>query len=130
MFGSGECATSSFNATAASWSGTAGRTISQPASFSAAIWFRVARTSRVSVFVIVWTAIGAAPPTTTSPIRTGIVLRRSACTSAIRSAEPRELVVHEPLYIEVRDHGDQRQQRRQARPLHRHLPLTVEWSPA
>ena len=69
--GSGEPLTISFRASAASRSGTAGLTISQPASFSLWICSSVALTSRVSVLVMVWTAIGAAPPMTTSPTRTG-----------------------------------------------------------
>ena len=73
MIGSGERLTISTSAVAASRSGTAGRTISQPESFSSSIWRRVAWTSRVSVLVMVWTAIGAAPPTTTSPTRTGML---------------------------------------------------------
>src|SRR5438477_329571 len=83
--GRGEWATISFSASAASWSGTAGRTISQPASFSAALWLRVARTSRVSVLVMVCTAMGAAPPTTTSPTRTGIDFRRSVNVPLVRA---------------------------------------------
>src|SRR5467141_5261474 len=47
--GSGDPLTISFSASAASWSGTAGRTISQPASLSSWIWRSVAFTSRVSV---------------------------------------------------------------------------------
>src|ERR1700686_2019550 len=97
--GRGEPLTISFNASAASWSGTAGRTISQPASLSSWIWRSVAFTSRVSVLVIVWTAIGAAPPITTPPTLTGIDLRRvtitggptrrSAAYSRHRRPEPR-----------------------------------------
>src|SRR6185437_7847904 len=78
--GSGEPLTISFRASAASWSGTAGRTISQPTSFSSWIWRRVALTSRVSVLVMVWTAIGAAPPITTPPTLTGMDLRRVTIT--------------------------------------------------
>src|SRR5438046_2079701 len=74
--GSGDPLTISLSASAASRSGTAGRTISQPASFSSWIWRSVALTSRVSVLVIVCTAIGAAPPMTTPPTLTGIALRR------------------------------------------------------
>src|SRR6266545_8405200 len=101
MIGSGDLATISLSAAAASWSGTAGRTISQPASLSAEIWLRVARTSRVSVLVMVWTAIGAAPPTTTSPTRTGTDFRRSLSVPRVTGgtlAQPRKLVVHDPLY--------------------------------
>src|SRR5437763_2696653 len=81
--GGGERRTISFSASAASRSGTAGRTISQPASFSLAICSRVALTSRVSVLVMVWTAIGAAPPMTTSPTRTGTEYRRLLSVSIV-----------------------------------------------
>src|ERR1700730_4745489 len=125
MIGSGERATISTSASAASWSGTAGRTISQPASFSAAIWLRVARTSRVSVLVMVCTAIGAAPPTTTSPTRTGIDFRRSLSVPRVIGGSPqtRELVVDDPLDVEVGDQRGQRQDRGQAPALDRHLLL-------
>src|SRR3989440_10887186 len=133
MSGSGDPAPISFSASAASWSGTAGRTISQPASFKAAIWLSVARTSRVSVLVMVWTAIGAAPPTTTSPTRTGTVLRRSFRIPRVTGSGPlpkaRELVGHDPLYIEVGDEGGQHQDGRQAGPLHGHLLGAVEGAP-
>src|SRR5215467_13777042 len=128
MIGSGEPATISFMASAAWWSGTAGRTISQPASFRAAIWFRVARTSRVSVFVMVWTAIGAAPPTTTSPTRTGIDLRRVGIPFCALTTSPqaRELSGRDALDVEKHDQCHQRDERGKAVPLYRLLPLAVE----
>ena len=51
-----------FNATAASLSGTATRTISQPARTISSICATVAPTSAVSVFVIDWIDTGAPPP--------------------------------------------------------------------
>src|SRR5205807_8416132 len=80
--GRGDPLTISFSASAASRSGTAGRTISQPDSLSAWIWRSVALTSRVSVLVMVWTAIGAAPPMTTPPTLTGMDLRRRTTRDA------------------------------------------------
>src|SRR5215467_137839 len=128
MIGSGDPATISRSASAAWWSGTAGRTISQPASFSAAIWLSVARTSRVSVFVMVCTAIGAAPPTTTSPTRTGIDLRRAGVPFCALTSSPqaRELSGGNTLDVEENDQSHQGDQRRQAVSLHRLLPLAVE----
>ena len=41
--------------------------MSAPASCSRRIWAIVAAASLVSVFVIVWTEIGASPPTGTGP---------------------------------------------------------------
>jgi len=50
-------------------SGTATRTISHPSRASERIWAMVARTSRVFVFVMLWTETGALPPTYTFPTR-------------------------------------------------------------
>src|SRR5438270_2963318 len=75
MMGNGDDFLISTMAWAASRVGTATRTIRQLASFRRAISLRVALTSRVSALVIDWTTISAAPPTTTSPIRTGIDFR-------------------------------------------------------
>src|SRR5712691_4292715 len=80
--GSGEPLTISFKASAASWSGTAGLTISHPASLSSWICRSVALTSRVSVLVMVCTAMGAAPPMTTPPTLTGIDFRRETIRDA------------------------------------------------
>src|SRR6266702_104083 len=55
-------------ATAASISGTAQRTISQPTSASTLIWAIVVETSRVSVLHIDCTEQGASPPIGTRPI--------------------------------------------------------------
>jgi hypothetical protein len=52
---------------AASRTGTAQRTMSQPAASSDQISSRVACTSRVSVLVMDCTVIGASPPTLTFP---------------------------------------------------------------
>src|SRR5262249_58931975 len=125
--GSGECATMSLSASAAWWSGTAGRTISHPASFSAAIWLSVARTSRVSVLVMVWTAMGAAPPTTTSPTRTGIDFRRGGGPffSLKSSPQPRGLSGRHALDVQENGHAYQRDHRDQAVSLDRLLPPSV-----
>lgn len=48
---------------------TATRTISHPSRASERIWEMLARTSRVSVFVMLWTETGALPPTYTFPTR-------------------------------------------------------------
>src|SRR5215467_383324 len=126
--GSGERATISWSASAAWWSGTAGRTISQPASLSAAIWLSVARTSRVSVLVMVWTAIGAAPPTTTSPTRTGIdFLRGGVPFCALKSSpQPGKLPGRDALDVQKYGHTYQRDQRDQTVSLDCLLTLSVE----
>jgi hypothetical protein len=56
--GTGEWGTISGSAAAAFRSGTASRTISQPASASSRICFSVAAGSRVSAVAIDWTTIG------------------------------------------------------------------------
>src|SRR5438128_7781310 len=61
---------------AASRTGTAQRTMSQPAASRAQISRRVACTSRVSVFVMDCTVMGASPPTFTPPSWICRVLRR------------------------------------------------------
>src|SRR4030088_3610118 len=99
--GSGDPLTISFKASAASRSGTAGRTISQPASFSSWICRSVALTSRVSVLVMVCTAMGAAPPMTTPPTLTGIDLRR---VTIFRSPYPGELSRRDALDVQEADH--------------------------
>src|SRR3954453_16253203 len=53
------------------------RTMSAPASSQRRIWSIVAAASSVGVFVIVWTLIGASPPTGTEPIMICRDLRRS-----------------------------------------------------
>src|SRR5690606_40669051 len=52
------------------------RTSSDPARASARTGATVDSTSAVSVFVIDWTTTGAAPPTVTEPMRTGVERRR------------------------------------------------------
>ena len=69
MTGIGDPARILPNAAAAFASGTATRAISHPSLASDRICARVARTSRVSVFVMLWTETGAPPPTGTPPTR-------------------------------------------------------------
>ena len=69
MTGIGEPARIFANAAAAFASGTATRAISHPSRASDRICATVARTSRVSVFVMLWTVTGAPPPTGTPPTR-------------------------------------------------------------
>src|SRR5579864_5208602 len=122
--GSGDPLTISFRASAASWSGTAGRTISQPASLSSWIWRSVAFTSRVSVLVMVCTAIGAAPPMTTLPTFTGIDLR--LWTSDISVRQSWELPRDDPLHVQHADHSSHAQQCDQAVALEVQLGGAVE----
>lgn len=78
----------SFIARASLSSGTAHRTMSQPASSSSLICFTVAFTSRVNVFVMDWTATGLPPPMTTRPILTAFVfLTRGLCSTDIDVAD-------------------------------------------
>src|ERR1700732_1073773 len=63
-------------AAAASSRSTVMRTISEPARARAATWAAVAVASAVSVLVIDWTMIGAAPPTVTPPTFTATEGRR------------------------------------------------------
>ena len=69
MTGIGDPARIFPNAAAAFASGTATRAISHPSRASDRICATVARTSRVSVFVMLWTETGAPPPTGTPPTR-------------------------------------------------------------
>ena len=78
MTGIGEPARIFPNATAAFASGTATRAISHPSFASDRICATVARTSRVSVFVMLWTETGAPPPTGTPPTRMRRVFLRSS----------------------------------------------------
>src|ERR1700682_6457304 len=128
--GSGDPLTISCRASAASWSGTAGRTISQPASFSSWIWRNVALTSRVSVLVMVCTAIGAAPPTTTPPTLTGIDLRRVTITVVSSLMNSWELTRRQALDVEEADHGREHKQRDQAPALKVELAVSIERPPA
>src|SRR5262249_60232161 len=92
---------------AASRTGTAQRTTSQPAASSAQISSSVACTSRVSVFVIDCTVIGASPPTLTLPRAICRVLRRVIITSILledlEDVETRQVIVE-------REHQDHHQQ--------------------
>ena len=65
--GIGDSATIVRSASTSSSRGTATRTMSAPASATRRIWSIVACRLAVSVFVIVWTATGAPPPTGTPP---------------------------------------------------------------
>src|SRR5438874_4428912 len=92
---------------AASRTGTAQRTISQPAASSAQISSSVACTSRVSVFVIDCTVMGAPPPTVTLPSWICRVVRRVI----IRRLSSEELEPAEPVEIvPQRVHHEQHQQ--------------------
>src|SRR5712692_590995 len=61
------------------------RTSSEPARASAATWRAVPSASAVSVLVIDCTTIGAPPPTTTAPTRTGTPCLRAAAPKAAAS---------------------------------------------
>jgi len=69
MTGIGDPARIFPNTEAATASGTAMRAISHPSRARDRICATVARTSRVSVFVMLWTETGAPPPTGTPPTR-------------------------------------------------------------
>src|SRR3982751_3602674 len=75
----GTCAarTMSFSAAVLSTSGQDTRTMSAPASSQRRIWSIVAWASEVGVLVIVWTLIGASPPTGTEPTMICRDLRRA-----------------------------------------------------
>src|SRR5256886_389057 len=103
---------------AASRTGTAQRTMSQPAASRAQIWSSVAWTSRVSVFVIDCTVIGASPPTFSEPSWICFVFRRGVIR-ALLSEEPERIEPHEVVIQRV-DH--QEHQQNEAELLH-DLPL-------
>src|SRR5438270_7851559 len=69
--------TISFSAAVASAVGQDTRTISAPASSQRRIWSIVALASSVGVLVMVWTLIGASPPTGREPTMICRDLRRS-----------------------------------------------------
>src|SRR5438270_13923649 len=69
--------TISFNAAVASAVGQETRMISAPASSQRRIWLIVALAFSVGVLVMVWTLIGASPPTGTEPTMICRDLRRS-----------------------------------------------------
>src|SRR5580704_4919971 len=75
--GIGDSRTISCSAAAASRVSQVTRMTSAPAFAARWIWAMVAAASSVWVLVIVCTAIGAAPPMTTVPTRTGTVGRRA-----------------------------------------------------
>src|SRR5512134_1566232 len=79
--GTGEASRIFRKARAAPSSGTATRTISHPSRASDRIWSTVARTFRVSVFVMLCTETGAPPPTGTSPTRIRRVFLRFSMTA-------------------------------------------------
>src|SRR5438270_7745626 len=69
--------TISFNAAVASAVGQETRMMSAPTSSQRRIWSMVALASEVGVLVMVWTLIGASPPTGTEPTMIWRDLRRS-----------------------------------------------------
>src|SRR5438046_1443302 len=75
---------------AASRTGTAHRTMSQPAASSDQISSNVACTSRVSVFVIDCTVSGAPPPTLTLPTWICLLLRRVIIRPVLWEGAPSE----------------------------------------
>src|SRR6266567_5835000 len=81
-------------AAAASGTLTVQRTISEPASASSKVCFRVDSTSAVSVLVMDWTTTGAPPPTVTLPTWTATVLCRDsgAAISAVATMFMRRLL--------------------------------------
>src|SRR5437016_8495543 len=91
---------------AASRTGTAQRTMSQPAASSAQISSSVAWTSRVSVFVIDWTVRGASPPTVTFPTLICRLFRRVIMAPLFEEVEP---VQPHDVVVE-RVHHEQQQQ--------------------
>src|SRR5712691_8539745 len=95
---------------AASRTGTAQRTISQPAASSAQICRSVASTSRVSVFVIDCTVMGASPPTLSLPNWIGLVWRRVIMASSVvvLFEEPERVDTHQVIVKRV-DHQQQQQ---------------------
>src|ERR1043166_4941855 len=96
----------SYIAAAASSSGTAIRTISQPASTISSICRNVPSTSVVSVFVIDCTITGAPPPIWMLRTLTGLV------TLAIKL-----LFAHQPRNVEERDRYYEKQNDREPRQL-------------
>src|SRR5437867_2631279 len=96
---------------AASRTGTAQRTISHPAASSAQICRRVASTSRVSVFVIDCTVMGALPPTFTVPSVIGLVWRRLIMASSVvvllqesKCVDPHQVIVNRVHHQQHQQH--------------------------
>ena len=79
-------------AAAASFSLTVTRTSSDPARASEVTWATVPAMSAVSVLVIDWTTIGAAPPTVTEPTMTGTERRRTGSGMGGPRRIPRHLI--------------------------------------
>src|ERR1700716_2439898 len=115
MIGKGETFLISTIASAASLVGTATRTMRQFTSLRRAISLSVALTSRVSALVIDCTTISAAPPTTTSPTRTGTDLRR-----VLMASSQHIVICHET---------DQRKQKSETDIVHDLLPRRVDRPP-
>src|SRR5437764_7262226 len=92
---------------AASRTGTAHRTMSQPAASSDQISSSVACTSRVSVFVIDCTVMGAPPPTLTLPSWICRVLRRLIMSPVL--SEELECVDPHQVVVERVDHEQHQQ---------------------
>src|SRR3990172_5948800 len=103
---------------AASLTGTATRTMSQPAASSDQIWSSVASTSRVSVLVMDCTVIGASPPIMMEPSWICLVLRRGVI---------RWLLFEEAQEVDARQiivDGEHHQEQQQEEPdLLGHFPL-------
>src|SRR3954451_15111236 len=89
MTGICECRAISGSASASSVSGTATRTIWQPAAVRSAICWSVALTSAVFVVVIDCTLTGKSLPTPTPPTFSCRVLRREASTGGGAAGMPR-----------------------------------------
>src|SRR4051794_36335318 len=104
------------SAAAALRSGTAMRTISQPASASSVIWASVATGSRVSAVAIDCTTTGFAPPILTSPTLSTRVLRRGA-SSMQRTPELRQerAAVEDPIDVDERDDKHQTEEQYESR---------------
>src|SRR2546425_4960154 len=93
---------------AASRTGTAQRTMSQPAASSAQISSSVAWTSRVSVLVIDCTVRGAPPPTLTFPSWICLLLRRLIIRSPVLSENFERVDAHQVVVDRV--HHQQHEQ--------------------
>src|SRR5436190_5533286 len=104
---------------AASRTGTAQRTISQPATSSAQICRSVASTSRVSVFVIDCTVIGALPPTLSLPSVIGLVWRRVIMASSVvvLFQEPERVDTHQDFVKRVQHQEQHTHQTNQLIPI-------------
>ena len=87
------------SASASSVSGTATRTIWQPAAVSSAICWSVALMSAVLVVVIDWTLTGKSLPTPTPPTSSCRVFRRGARTGGGAAGMPRLTGIAMPASI-------------------------------